>query len=88
MKTPRFLCAWWYHSSIKETQEKHFNDSSKCSISSYRIEIELNEKVGDRLLLSDTLSLKYFSTAAHDSGLRGVWLVGDLGVNVHGGAPE
>lgn len=50
---------------------------SKCSIHSCRIEIELNKKVENRLLLLHTLSLRYFSTAAQDSGLWYVWLVGE-----------
>lgn len=50
---------------------------SKCSIQSCRIEIKLNKKVENRLLLLDTLSLQYFSTAAQDSGLGYVWLVGE-----------
>lgn len=50
---------------------------SKCSIHSCRIEIEFNKKVENRLLLLDTLSLQYFSTAAEDSGLGYLWLVGE-----------
>lgn len=50
---------------------------SKCSIQSSRIEIKLNKKVENRLLFLDTLSLQYFSTAAQDSGLGYVWLVGE-----------